>query len=132
LDFGVLGFSASAESSTDSSLLNVDVTNCGGGTEDILARGTDALSPSGTKWQLAPGHLFGAVCPDTNVFKTFLDVILNGAGAVYYLDSVDQVVAPRVGATQSPDVLAQLRMPCSGSDGAGQVMTFSYIFTAML
>jgi len=120
LDFGVLGLTQSNQSPTDSGQLNIVASNCGGGSENILARGTDAVSASGpAKWLLAPGHFIGATCPDPNIYKTVLNVIINNAGAQYALDSVDQTIASPVGPNQSPDIKAIVRMPCAGSDGAG-------------
>lgn len=124
LDFGTLGFSQSA-TSPQAATRPLDLSNCGGSSQNIFARGTNATSTGGTNWTLEPNQ------PDLcSTLDRFGQRIITTV-ASYPLSLQDTSVASLSGG-QTSSVDAALVMPCVGSSGAGEVMTFSYVFTATL
>jgi hypothetical protein len=124
LDFGTLGFSPNAASPLGASR-GLTVTNCGSGSENVLARGTNATSTGGTTWTLEPNQ--GDLCSTTNRFTQRIDTGPLSLPLSTQNSSVGSVVSG-----QPAQWNALLVMPCAGSGGAGEIMTFSYIFTAVL
>ena len=124
LDFGTLGFSQSAAAPVaDSRALSIE--NCGTGSENIFAHGDNATSTSGTTWTLEPNQ--PDLCSTPNRFRQRI-----GAGSLSIaLSTQDTLIAPVPGG-QTVSWTAYLVMPCTGSSGAGQTMTFPYVFTAVL
>ncbi len=129
LDFGTLGFSPSAASPEGGSR-GVSITNCGPGSQNVLAHGTYASSTQGTSWYLEPSPT--DLCATTNRFGLKIDtgtriVELSITGALGGGAPIEPVAAGQTAAWN-----ALLVMPCGGSSGAGEIMTFSYVFTAVL
>lgn len=124
LDFGTLGLSQSAASPTTGSRA-LGVENCGAGSQNVLARGTNAASTGGAAWTLEPNQ--GDLCSTPNRFTQRIDT-----GPLSIPLSVQNAPIAPVAGGQTASWNALLVMPCSGSDGAGQAMTFSYVFTAVL
>jgi hypothetical protein len=124
LVFGTLGFSQNATSSVSASRA-LSVTNCGTAAENVFARGTNATSTAGTTWTLEENQ--GDLCSTLNRFAQRIDT-----GTISIpLTTEDKAVASVAGG-QASSLTALLVMPCVGSGGAGEVMTFSYLFTAVL
>lgn len=124
LDFGTLGFSQSQVSFASASR-PLDVTNCGAAI-GLLGRGSDATSTSGAAWDLdTDGELD---CPTTDRYVQRVDT----GGASVPLHDTSDTNLRALGAGEVADLGAIVVMPCVGSSGAGQVMTFSYTFTAVL
>ena len=123
LDFGALGFSTAALEA-NSPLLDVTATNCGTARQSLLARGTNAAGSGGSSWTLVGFNL----CDAPNRFG---QILLRNAQQ-FDLTTVDLAIGTPLGATEVAAMRAGMIMPCAGSNGAGEVMTFSYLFTAVL
>ena len=123
LDFGALGFS-SAALEVNSPLLDLDARNCGTARQSLLARGTDAAGSGGATWALVGLNL----CDTPNRFS---QIVLRNAQQ-FDLTTLDQPIGTPTGADEVAALLAGMKMPCAGSSGAGEVMSFSYVFTAVL
>lgn len=96
-------------------------TNCSGTAERILVRGTNATSStSSTTWSLTSD-----LCPTLNQFKYGV----GGDAGGFAISNDDGVLDPSAPSTEV-GVNTTLTMPCVGSDGAGETMTWSVIFTA--
>jgi hypothetical protein len=124
LDFGTLGFSPNATSPVGASR-PLALANCGTARENVFASGSNATSTAGTTWILEgnPSDL----CSTLNRFSQRIDT---GTSSVP-LTTQNTAVASVDGGLSSP-LNAFVVMPCVGSGGAGEVMTFSYLFTAVL
>jgi hypothetical protein len=124
LDYGTLPFSSAGNPGYGARAIQLQ--NCGSSAEQMFARGTDATIGDSTVWALVNAD------PCT------------GAPNEYFLRARDNSnTGPFVGLTTTNQVLEtvgagndaltnelQLVMPCVGSDGAGQIVTFQAIFTA--
>jgi type 1 fimbria pilin len=122
VDFGSLGFSSSSANPVSASR-PLSATNCGA-TADLLVHGSNAVSATGATWALQPD---GQVCPTPNNYVQRV-----GSGAVSIpLDTQDRNLRQLAGG-ETADVNALVLMPCVGSSGSGEAMTFSYVFTAVL
>jgi hypothetical protein len=127
LDFGSNLFTA--ENADESySIRQVNYTSCSGLPEHVFARATDATNGDGTvSWSLAPGR---QRCPQFGLNSYVLEAISEDLRRTLTLSRSDQefeVVQPGAMGTLH-DVW--LIMPCVGSDGAGQTMSFQLTFTA--
>ncbi len=130
IDYGVLAFSSPLTSRSASA--EVTVTNCNVEPEDILAQGADATGPSAT-WTLATPPGSGNMCAGVD------------SGINRYAHTLDDGVAPLTLALTNANQTYQsattggaavltattFHMPCSGSDGAGELMSTSITFTAV-
>lgn len=100
---------------------SVTVTSCSGSPQNILARGSNATqSGGGATWTL------GAVtCPTPkDVFSHFVnEVRMTTPG-----NTSISMSTTSLGQTVSPST--RLTMPCTGSVGAGILMTTTLVFTA--
>jgi hypothetical protein len=124
LDFGSLGFSQSTTSPI-AATRQLTLTSCAGGSQNVFARGTAAASPGGTAWTLEPNQ--GDLCSTLDRFAQRI----GNDGFSYPLSLQNTSVAALPG-NSADSVDAILVMPCVGSSGGGEVMTFSYLFTAVL
>jgi hypothetical protein len=116
LDFGQLSLQSGSSQP-------IDYTNCSGTVEHVFARGTDAGGGGGgADWFLDDS---GTPCPDLGLnryrLQTFTGFLIGTTDR-----EIDEVEA---GSDGSANGLA-LFMPCAGSDGIGQTLTFQVIFTA--
>lgn len=119
----------------------VTVTNCNERhVADIYGRGTDAVgdgTPAAT-WTLHQSPTFDCVTFQPNRYKVGLaQADVGGAPMILsyndtLLNPTPELPSPALGAGGSREYVGGLYMPCPGSDGAGQTMTFAYIFTAVL
>lgn len=123
LDFGVLGLS-SAALPVSSALVPVEARNCGTAREQLVARGTNANGSGGSSWTLVSFNL----CDAPNRFAQLLTRNL----VQYDLSATDLEIGSPIGGAEVAQLRAGMFMPCAGSGGAGEIMTFSYIFTAVL
>jgi hypothetical protein len=124
LDFGTLGLSPNATSNVGASR-PLTVTNCGTASENVFARGTNATSTAGTTWTLEPN--LPDLCSTLNRFGQRV-----GTGGISVPLTTQNTAVASVAGGQASPLNALLVMPCVGSGGAGEVMTFSYLFTAVL
>jgi hypothetical protein len=122
LDFGTLGLSQDNVNLV-SGTRPVTATNCGA-PSTLFGRGSNATSTGGTTWTLTPG---GDVCPSPNNYVQRVDT----GGASIALSSQNSALRALAGGGTA-NLGAIVVMPCAGSSGAGQIMTFSYVFTAVL
>jgi hypothetical protein len=123
LDFGTLGFSQS-NANLSAGTRPVTATNCGAPTH-LLGHGSNATSTGGTTWTLDTTG--DTICPDLNRYGQRIDT---GPTSIP-LGTQDRQLRD-LAAAEAASLNAIAVMPCTGSGGAGQVMTFSYVFTAVL
>jgi hypothetical protein len=102
----------------------VTVTNCGAAAT-LLGRGSNATSTGGTTW--APAFDGESLCPSPNNYVQRVDT-----GATSIPLSNQSKLLRQLAGSVAASLNAIVVMPCVGSGGAGQVMTFSYVFTAVL
>jgi hypothetical protein len=124
LDFGALPLSGLGNKA-------VGYTNCGSVDEKIFGKGSDASGGSAS-WTLSSAFVGGASCGSgspTNQYS--LTSYIGNTGSPYtVLNKTDQLLETvTAGATGTRDRVA-ISMPCSGSSGAGETMTFTLTFTA--
>lgn len=121
LDFGTLGFSQSNANLT-AGTRPVTATNCGSAAH-LLGHGSNATS-NGTTWTLDPTG--DTICPDLNRYGQRIDT-----GPVSIPLTTQDRTLRDLAAAEAASLNAIVVMPCAGSSGAGQTMTFSYVFTAV-
>jgi len=126
LDYGLRPFSSGGTISSGNGA--IVVTSCSAAEQRLHGRGTDATGSSGS-WTLTPTLVqtfLGiplAYCPsEPNRFAVW--------AGLTPLGHANATVVSAMGAGSSTSVNATLYMPCSGSVGAGEQMTFSIVFTA--
>jgi hypothetical protein len=122
LDFGTLGFSQSNANLTGGTQ-PVTATNCGSAAH-LLGHGSNATSTAGTTWTLDPTG--DTICPDLNRYGQRIDT-----GPVSITLTAQDRTLRDLAAAEAASLNAIVVMPCAGSAGAGQTMTFSYVFTAV-
>ena len=123
-DFGTLPFSTAG--TTTEGQQPISYQNCGTAAQRIWAAGTDATGGDAT-WYLGAGP--GPICDQPlNTYRIAL-FGLDGSpvGAILEttpveLQSLEPPFVTRLSAT--------LSMPCVGSDGVGETMSFQILFTA--
>jgi hypothetical protein len=123
VDFGTLPFNATGASVVSNGSPSITVTNCGSTTQSLLARGTDATGPSAT-WTLTSG----SVC-DTSGTVDQYKLGISTVATPTWLTSTNLGIGSQATAS-STTYTPRLVMPCTGSQGNGQTMTMSYVFTA--
>jgi hypothetical protein len=125
LDFGTATFSTPGAASGNALYKNADegstLVNCTDAGESVFARATDATG--GASWSLQPNltnpctagpDKFSAMSGD-NMFSKFLS-------------TANSTFTTLTGGENRPLSFA-MYMPCQGSSGAGQTMSFAYIYT---
>jgi hypothetical protein len=128
LDFGTLPFSTTSGNS-GKGVGAGRVENCAATAENFSVRGTNAVGTDAT-WTLVdprPNNVCSAGINKYLVTPTKSPVATGNVG----LSLADQLLV-NVPASQWVDLSVGLSMPCSGSDGAGQNMSFQIIYTASL
>ena len=103
-------------------------TNCSGTTEQFLARGSDATAA--TDPTVVWGIVAGDWCVAPNQYRLELAEQPADNAADIILTTVDQTFDASVAAGEAPVLRAILGMPCTGSDGAGLVMSSTITLTA--
>ena len=122
IDYGTVPFSTASGDSI--AYQQVTHENCSEARERIWAAGTDAASVSAT-WELDNFGGSGACAQPLNTYGLRL---LNTELLVDLTETAVEIEP--LGPTASNWASAALLMPCAGSDGAGQTMSFQIIFTA--
>jgi hypothetical protein len=123
VDFGTLGFSQDNLNTVGASR-PVSAANCGASSR-LLGRGSNATSASGAVWALQPDG--ETICPTPNNYVQRVDT-----GAVSIPLGTQDRNLRTLAVGETANLGAIVVMPCVGSAGAGEVMTFSYNFTAVL
>jgi hypothetical protein len=114
---------------------NISVSNCGGSSQSLLARGTNATTGTPTPWTLNDTGS-GNVCDlGPNTFR-----VLNGLSettstgttslAAVFLSTSNKALGPPQNAGQTRSMGYNLHMPCTGSVGAGSPAQFQMVYTA--
>ena len=125
LDYGTLAFGGSGST-------GISYTNCGPANERVFVKGTDATGTSAS-WALNPSFLGGASCGDgggiTDAYR--LQILSSSDSfAPLALNETEQFLETVPASTAGLGDYLDLTMPCTGSGGAGETMTFQVIFTA--
>jgi hypothetical protein len=121
LDFGALPFSTPDAVSTKRLPEGAsNVASCSAQSERLFVHGTDATGPSAS-WTLA-GASAGPCIVGPNKYGLSLRFNFE------VVPSDVQFATLPAGQSTSPEF--GLTMPCTGSDGAGQTLSFQYVFTA--
>jgi len=124
IDFGLRQFGDVGVNSTP----DISASNCGGLTEDVLARGTDATGAGPTTWTLDDtGTCAGGTLP-TDHFALALERQDNNTQL--RLSTTNKALESLVGAA-AIDHIARMDTPCPGGSGAGQVMAMQITFVAV-
>jgi hypothetical protein len=130
VDFGTVAFNSWRQTDT------MFVTNCSGIPVDLLVRGTDATSATSTAtWSLYQDSFVDQCAPyavGPNHYRLSHLEIRDGAASVppVHLANSDQTVREGVPDAGQHAYKLHLLMPCTGSDGMGETMSFQAIFTA--
>jgi hypothetical protein len=125
IDFGTAEFSTStAEVRLAKPQGASTIRSCSSSTQNLFARGTNATGNGAlpATWTLgAP-----AVCSATNRYVAGTSRTGFGTSSL----STANVPFGTLAGDASDGLAFSMTMPCTGSSGAGQVMTFSYLYTA--
>ena len=126
VDFGTLQFSLPNSTGALAGAPNMVVTNCSSASETILAHGTDATAAGAPRTLTTVAQC--GVSGTPNQYN--LGLRLPSGGDTFLSTSNLSLgsIPPAQGLTRTP----LLRMPCTGSGGAGQAMNMSYVFTATI
>lgn len=132
LDFGSSLFTTPTQPGGGSLMDAISVTNCAPGIENVLVRGTDATSTTTSSTWTLQNSL--ATC-SAGLDKYALEAdMADGNGAhnspAVKLELTNQLLGNIPPGTRG--VTPRLWMPCTGSKGAGETMSFQLIFTASL
>jgi hypothetical protein len=128
VDFGTAAFLAAGTQTVTTGSPNIAVSSCSTATETVLARGTDATAP-GVVWTLTTTAPCPLAAPTTNQYNLGLRPI-GGTGTTDVFLSGTNGSLGTVAANTTLTRIPIMRMPCTGSAGAGQTMSMSYVFTA--
>jgi hypothetical protein len=124
VDFGSANFSTDSAASY-SKTQQVDVTNCGSSAQQLFGRANDANGPRST-WNLVTT----ATCPGSNTYGIREGTSAGGATNPIASD-LGVLAASMASGDKRPEVLRVL-MPCTGSTGGDETMTFNVTFVATL
>ena len=123
LDFGTLPFSTAAGTSTQA--MPVEISNCGAGPEQLYGRGTDASLGGATVWSLVSDQT-----PCAAGVNTFNLIFLSSTPPNTYASTTDQLLETVGSGGVANNGAVSIAMPCVGSDGAAQTLSFQILFTA--
>lgn len=124
VDFGTLSFTTLAVQGY--SQRSIQLQNCGTSPEQVYVRGTDATLGGSTVWSLVAADPCSG-----GLNEYFLRARDNSnTGPFVGLTTTDQALETVSAGSNALTNELQLVMPCTGSDGAGQTVTFQAIFTA--
>jgi hypothetical protein len=136
IDLGQTTFST-APTANFVSLPTITVANCGNVSEFVAVKGTHATGtgPSPGFWTLTDSQSW-TLCQSFSDRNTY--GISLGADLKPYLTTTDQFVTD-ISSNKKPFAAGSttpfnggIKVPCSGSGGAGQSMSFQVVFTASL
>lgn len=125
VSFGTAGFSNSSTATVADSTGSMSFTNCGSAKERVFGRGTNATG-GGTTWTLMTAS--SPTNPCTVGINTYQQSTFVGSSEVIITDTNANLIDLNGGANFT--LGGRIRMPCAGSAGAGNSMSFSYIYTA--
>ena len=129
IDYGTAAFSTPLTPRSASG--EVTITNCGVEQEDILARGADATGPTAT-WTLATPPASDNMCEGVDGgVNRYGHSIHPGFGTPLDLTNSNQTYDVGTLPGTSLNTTTTFHMPCSGSDGAGELMSTNITFTAV-
>ena len=128
VDFGTAQFQPVGSGSVVAGAPSIIVTSCATANQAILARGTDATGTQAT-WNLTTTTICSAILAQPNQYN--LGLRLQGSTDTF-LSTTNASISSSLGAGASLTRTPVMRMPCTGSNGTGQTMTMSYVFTATL
>jgi hypothetical protein len=131
VNYGTLPFSSPLATSTGNA--NVTVSSCSTQPEDILVKGTDAVSStSPASWDLTAipgsGNMCNAPADGVNEYG---QRVSGGGGNSISLSLDNQTYFSGLAASADVNAQLQIFMPCSGSNGAGETMSAVITFTAV-
>jgi hypothetical protein len=126
IDFGSLPFRSPTNPVISSLSPLIQLTNCGAGPEQMFGRGTDATIGGNPVWTLGP---YGPCSGGLNEYSLRAVSDYDIAHPIA-LTTTDQVLDIAAGGNPFAVRRLDLVMPCTGSDGVGQIVTFQAIFTA--
>jgi hypothetical protein len=132
LDFGPRLFTTPTQPGGTGLSGALSITNCATGFENVLVRGTDATSPTtAATWQLQGSVDTCSAGVDKYALETTLADANGGnslpSTAVEKTNKLLGNIGPGT-RTASP----RIWMPCTGSSGAGETMSFQFVYTASL
>jgi hypothetical protein len=123
IDFGTLPFSSASDDSLGQDY--VTYVNCSGSDEHIWGEGTSASGTTAT-WDLND-YLYGLNCDQgLNQYK----LAISGTSVFTNLATTAKDLQTLASAADSGLLHLDLTMPCVGSDGVSDTMSFQVIFTA--
>jgi hypothetical protein len=125
IGFGTAGFSSSAAATVVDASGTMSFTNCSSARQRVFGRGSDATG-GGATWDLMTAASPTNPCTvGPNVFQqaTFRD-----AAEVVLTDANTNLID--IDAGTSFTLGGRIRMPCAASSGAGNTMSFSFVYTA--
>lgn len=127
IDYGTLPFSTVTPFVQVSKTGTTSFTNCSVSAEKVYVRGTNAVSASGgATWR----PISASTCSTAQqIIDVYTHSIADSTHGVF-LSLTDQLFDPASAAGATSTLRTQMTMPCSGSNGAGETMTFSIIVTA--
>jgi hypothetical protein len=126
IDFGTRRFGEVDQAASPS----IDVTNCGGINEAVLARATDATGPGSSAWSLVDSGSCAAGTLGTDAFRlTLVYPAAPGAAIPLSTANTPAIVSLAPGSTIEQEAL--LDTPCPGSSGAGEVMSMQILYVAI-
>jgi hypothetical protein len=129
IDYGVLSFST--PQTLRSAAGEVTISNCSTETEDIMAQGTDAVG-SAAVWTLTTPPGSGNMCSAIGGgVDRFAHTISDGLAAPLALTTAQQTYRSSVPSGGVVVTATTFHMPCSGSDGAGELLSTRLTFTAV-
>lgn len=124
LDFGTLPFTTLSNQGYAPRAIQIE--NCGTSQEQLFGRGTDATANAVTVWTLSDTEPCNG-----GLNEYFLRARDNSnTGPFVALTTVDQPLEVVGSGNLALTNELQLVMPCAGSDGVGEVVTFQAVFTA--
>lgn len=125
VDFGTLRLSTSTARVTGSKAVGtLSLRSCNGASQSIYAKSTDAAGGAAT-WSL---QRLGSANPCTSGPNVYGNSTTAGAATIDLSTSDAPLFNAAAGSTTGLGF--GLVMPCTGSDGGGVQMSFSYIYTA--
>ena len=130
VDFGAVGFSQSA-TNTEDTAGSFTVTNCSSQQQDMYGAATDATGDVAGSWTLNEWDESALACtwgPDN--FGAGLTQV--GNSAEWWLSSTADTFMYVEAAASIGTIVPHVLMPCTGSSGVGETMTFSYTITGVL
>ena len=135
ISYGTRSFATSSTGDSSATADPLTVVNCGDTSENVWARGADATGASAT-WSLSSlgtqttCYQDGFSSPVTlNRYKHRIDVGTGASLLDIYL-TINNAAMGSLAGGNGVQVIPMLYMPCSGSDGAGQLMSTTITFTA--